>query len=71
MDAFKRFDLDGSGTIDVVELQEMLKMLGIGDGIKEAENLMTLIDPSSDGEISFHEFIRLVVKLKAWSWRYL
>jgi len=63
--AFKKFDLDGSGAIDVRELK---KLLGDGDVVEvmhlqednRLEHLFRQVDTNGDGKIDFEEFLVMV-----------
>lgn len=59
--AFDRFDADGSGFVDGDELMDMVKEL-VGDKATSDEvmNLMKTLDESSDGEVSWEEFLRVM-----------
>lgn len=54
--AFKKFDLDGSGTVDKVEFVQIMR--GFDPDVSEVEALAAFdrFDPSGDGEIDFQEF---------------
>lgn len=54
-DAFKLFDIDGSGSISVEELK---KVLGANSAIEEEEweEILAEVDDDGNGEIEFNEF---------------
>ena len=56
MDAFKVFDRDGNGVIDIDELRHM--MVALGENLSEDEIRATLAEADSDGDgvINFDEF---------------
>ena len=54
---FNRFDLDGGGTIDVIELKEMLQAVGQDMSIEDLKVLMDEFDEDGSGAIDFEEFI--------------
>ena len=54
--AFDKFDTDGSGQIDALELQELMKDLGITKTDFEIEQMVKEVDEDGNGEISFSEF---------------
>lgn len=57
---FRRYDVDGSGTIDVAELQLVLEEVGQTVSDNEIEVLMKKIDSDNSGEIDFEEFLEAV-----------
>lgn len=59
--AFASFDTDGSGSISVEELREVLvKNLGQQVSDDELDRLVQLADSNGDGEIDFEEFKALM-----------
>mmetsp|Transcript_37673 Transcript_37673/g.90024 ORF Transcript_37673/g.90024 Transcript_37673/m.90024 type:complete len:711 (-) Transcript_37673:121-2253(-) len=59
LEAFKRFDADGSGSISREELSEVLKSLD--ETLDEqVDNLLVLADASGDGELQVEEFVRWI-----------
>lgn len=54
---FRRYDVDGSGTIDIKELQMVLEEVGQTVSDAEMETMMTQIDADNSGEIDFEEFM--------------
>jgi Ca2+-binding EF-hand superfamily protein len=66
---FDRFDADGSGFVDGDELMDMVKEL-VGDveaGSEDIANVMKILDESSDGEVSWEEFLAVMQKMSAES----
>jgi len=61
MEAFKLFDLDGSGTISRDELKTLMKNLGQALTDSEIDAMIDEVDENLDGEISFDEFKALMV----------
>jgi len=56
--AFKAYDADGNGTIEINELRLAMKSLGAADG--DAERVMKAADTSRNGVITFDEFCAAV-----------
>lgn len=57
---FSAFDRDGSGSIDVSELQAALRKLGMSAMTPQAVTVIRRYDDSADGVIDFGEFQELV-----------
>jgi Ca2+-binding EF-hand superfamily protein len=55
--AFKAFDMDGSGSLDVDELRQVLQRFDIVIPEKQSQQLLEKIDLDDDGEISYGEFL--------------
>jgi Ca2+-binding EF-hand superfamily protein len=53
---FKRYDADGSETIGLDEMAQLLEDLDMGHAIEKATELMSLIDTDGSGELDFSEF---------------
>ena len=53
---FACFDTDGSGSIDLDELQQALGRFGKAVSKEEVEKIVRAVDQNSDGEIDFEEF---------------
>ena len=60
---FQQLDVDGSGTISSVEVQNLLHMLGFAAGSQEVVRLVKEIDRDGSGEIDFEEFLSVGVLL--------
>lgn len=58
--AFSLFDKDKSGTMDVGELREALKVLGIFTNMQEVKDLMDKADRDGSGTIELDEFVPLM-----------
>lgn len=56
LEAFRLFDKDGSGRMDVAELQECMATLGVSLDRHELSNLHAEMDASHDGLVDFDEF---------------
>lgn len=59
-EAFNLFDKDGSNTIDVGELRDALKVLGIHMNLNEVKELMERADKDGSGTIELDEFVPLM-----------
>lgn len=57
---FLQFDLDGSGTIEMVELHSVLQSMGLNMGLDQVQGLLDSVDEGFTGEIGFDEFIELL-----------
>merc|ERR1719313_1958392 len=62
--AFKIFDRDKSGTIDAIELRDVLVKLGFPITPLEAYNMLAEADDSGDGEVSYSEFVEKILKAR-------
>jgi len=58
--AFKMYDLDGSGAIDVFELKAALQSMGQNPSDEEVLELMGAVDEDNSGAIGFIEFLNMV-----------
>lgn len=66
IEAFREFDLDGSGSIDADELEACFKKMGQGATRKDVENILRLIGADKNGEIQFPGFLRLMRYFYPW-----
>jgi Ca2+-binding EF-hand superfamily protein len=55
-DRFDRFDRDGNGKIDEVELTRLLDTLGVGFSAAQVRATFEAIDQNHSGFIDFEEF---------------
>jgi len=55
--AFRRFDVDRSGFLDVGEFTSALTMLGVTIDFHDAMAIFALVDDDHNGSISEHEFV--------------
>eukprot|EP00427_Karlodinium_veneficum_P052637 CAMPEP_0169347808 /NCGR_PEP_ID=MMETSP1017-20121227/22838_1 /TAXON_ID=342587 /ORGANISM="Karlodinium micrum, Strain CCMP2283" /LENGTH=186 /DNA_ID=CAMNT_0009443817 /DNA_START=5 /DNA_END=566 /DNA_ORIENTATION=+ len=62
--AFKIFDRDKSGTIDAIELKDVLEKLGFPITALEAHDMLAEADDSGDGEVSYSEFVTKIMKAR-------
>lgn len=60
--AFLLFDKDGSGSIDVVELKDALRALGIFLKKEEVKQTMLKVDKDGSGAIDQEEFLALMAE---------
>lgn len=60
--AFFLFDKDGSGSIDVVELKDAMRALGINQKKSTIKALMTKVDKDGSGAIDQTEFLALMAE---------
>ncbi|EER13478.1 centrin 3, putative [Perkinsus marinus ATCC 50983] len=58
---FDALDDDGSGSIDVSELEEVMVALGLAEKSSDVEKMVANVDEDGSGEIEFHEFLRIVI----------
>jgi len=63
-EAFSMFDIDGDGTITIVELKEVMKSLGQNPTEKELKQMISSVDDNGDNEIDFEEFLILMSSKK-------
>jgi len=60
LEAFKRFDADGSGSVSREELSSILKTLDDTFDDEAIDGLLVLADASGDGELQIEEFLRWI-----------
>ncbi|KAL2118755.1 hypothetical protein VTJ04DRAFT_5714 [Mycothermus thermophilus] len=60
INAFKVFDKDGSGTISVDELRNVLRSLGENLTDDELDEMIKLADRNGDGQIDYTEFANIM-----------
>mmetsp|Transcript_8162 Transcript_8162/g.14238 ORF Transcript_8162/g.14238 Transcript_8162/m.14238 type:complete len:152 (+) Transcript_8162:182-637(+) len=63
-EAFSMFDIDGDGTITLVELKEVMKSLGQNPTERELIQMIKSVDDNGDNEIDFEEFLILMSSKK-------
>ena len=61
---FNLFDRDGNGTIDVDELEVLMKKLGYQPKREKLEQIIMEVDHNKDGELQFGEFCLFIKKIK-------
>lgn len=59
-DAFMMFDADHSGSIDLKELIEAMKSLGLDRSKADIESMLYLLDEDKSDKIEFEEFVGLM-----------
>ena len=59
---FNLVDLDGGGSIDLDELKDLMDLLGMNASKDEMEAMVNEIDSEGTGEISFHDFVKVMSK---------
>eukprot|EP00929_Paragymnodinium_shiwhaense_P059678 TRINITY_DN29877_c0_g1_i1.p1 TRINITY_DN29877_c0_g1~~TRINITY_DN29877_c0_g1_i1.p1 ORF type:complete len:1608 (+),score=662.86 TRINITY_DN29877_c0_g1_i1:80-4903(+) len=57
---FERFDEDGSGEVETIELSDMLRYLGLTVSLEEVQRLLGQADPNDSGSLDWREFIRFM-----------
>jgi len=57
---FKKYDQDGNGLIDKLELASLLKDLNISTKYADTDNYLKEMDADQNGEISFEEFVNFI-----------
>jgi len=62
-DCFNMIDADGSGAIDVEEMQTAFQFLGVRMRAKEVEVMFAEVDDDGSGEIEFEEFIQIMTNV--------
>ena len=56
---FREFDIDGSDSIDADELYDLLRAMGQGVSIEEADAIVEIVDIDDSGEVEFNEFLQV------------
>ena len=67
LDAFLKFDQDGSGTIDKWELERVLNAMGQTPTQGEIHDMIAMVDEDNSGEIDFSEFLSVFESQKRGS----
>lgn len=60
VDFFRRFDRDGSGSVDAREFRDALKSMGIEASEGTAVALIHKVDPNGDGLLNYRELVSIV-----------
>ena len=64
LEVFQRFDMDGNGTLDSVEIFQALNILGVPTDSAEAEMMLKRFDVNSNGVLELAEFRELYSELR-------
>lgn len=62
-EAFKIFDRDGNGYIDLKELKTVVMRMGEPLTMTDAEELFSAADTDGDGKLDYNEFVRMITEL--------
>lgn len=62
INAFKIFDKDQSGSIDAIEMQDLMKKLGFQITPLEAHALIAEADDDDSGEVTYSEFVNKILE---------
>eukprot|EP00746_Dinoflagellata_sp_MGD_P078736 gnl/MRDRNA2_/MRDRNA2_31463_c0_seq1.p1 gnl/MRDRNA2_/MRDRNA2_31463_c0~~gnl/MRDRNA2_/MRDRNA2_31463_c0_seq1.p1 ORF type:complete len:582 (+),score=130.65 gnl/MRDRNA2_/MRDRNA2_31463_c0_seq1:84-1748(+) len=62
---FNQFDADKSGSIDVGELQDAMRMLGVKCSANSAKKVLDVIDTDKNGTVEWEEFHAFFVKVRS------
>eukprot|EP01114_Cavostelium_apophysatum_P012408 TRINITY_DN276_c0_g1_i2.p1 TRINITY_DN276_c0_g1~~TRINITY_DN276_c0_g1_i2.p1 ORF type:complete len:716 (+),score=279.12 TRINITY_DN276_c0_g1_i2:792-2939(+) len=65
-DAFREFDLDGSGSIDARELTTALKRMGQGASKERVQEIIDEVDDNGNGEIEWSEYLKIMRNFYPW-----
>eukprot|EP00945_MAST-04E_sp_MAST-4E-sp1_P005664 g5664.t1 len=66
-DAFATFDKDGSGSIDMDELESVMNSIGMHPSKQELQAMIDEVDDDGSGEVDMEEFLEMMAKDKAKS----
>ncbi|CAK0911910.1 unnamed protein product, partial [Prorocentrum cordatum] len=61
VNAFKIFDKDRSGSIDAIEMQDLMKKLGFPMSPLEAHAMISEADDDDSGEVGYSEFVNKIL----------
>ena len=59
-EAFKIFDRDGNGYIDLKELKTVITRMGEPLSDKEADEIFRAADLNGDGKLDYDEFVQMI-----------
>lgn len=62
---FQKFDTNGDGDIDIVELAKILDIVGEEYDHNSLNKMISTADKDGDGKMSFEEFVGLVIHSRA------
>uniref|UniRef100_A0A7S2C0Y5 Calmodulin n=1 Tax=Alexandrium andersonii TaxID=327968 RepID=A0A7S2C0Y5_9DINO len=62
INAFKIFDKDQSGSIDAIEMQDLMNKLGFKVSPLEAHELICEADDDQSGEVTYSEFVTKILE---------
>jgi len=57
---FREFDLNGDGTIDRAELDNVFKSMGKQFSKEELDRMISLVDKDQSGTLDYEEFVKKV-----------
>ena len=60
-EAFKIFDRDGNGYIDLKEMKTVITRMGEPFTDKEADELFKSADIDGDGKLDYDEFVKMIM----------
>lgn len=63
---FREFDADGSGSIDIHELDTAFKAMGHGASAAELQRVIDSVDADGSGEIEWLEFLDVMKEFYGW-----
>ena len=61
-EAFKMFDRDGNGYIDIKELRSVITRIGQPLTAEDADELMKDADIDGNGKLDYNEFARMITE---------